>query len=311
VNAISETNFSFSGQTGFYRGKVRDIYYFEDKLVMVATDRISAFDVILPKPIPDKGQILNTIATTHLLATKSIVPNWFISSPDPNVTIGLRCQPIPVEMVVRGYLVGHAMREYKQGKRTLCGVDLPEGMKENDPFPEPIITPTTKSAVGHDIDISRGEILKNGIVSADDYEEMERKSLLLFHKGKEMASLRGLILADTKYEFGKNNGKIFLIDEIHTPDSSRYFYKDDYAQLQNEKIVLRQLSKEFVREWLIENGFQGKVGQAIPSMTAEIVASISNRYHELFEKMTGKKLNTSNSADISERIKRNIVNSLK
>ena len=309
--SIKETNFKFPGQTGFYRGKVRDVYYFGDKMVMVATDRISAFDVVLPRAIPDKGRVLNQIAAMNLEATKSLVPNWVQSVPDPNVTIGFQCEPFPVEMVVRGYLAGHAGREYRSGKRTLCGVTLPEGLRENDPLPHPIITPTTKAKVGHDEDISREEILNRGLVSEADYTILEKYALALFRKGSEMAAQRGLILVDTKYEFGKHNGSIYLIDEVHTPDSSRYFYRDGYEDRQKKGEPQKQLSKEFVRQWLIENGFQGKDGQKVPEMTDAIVASISARYRELYEQVTGHQLESLNSSPILERIQQNIVNSLK
>lgn len=310
MQSIKETNFSFKGQTGFYRGKVRDVYYFEDKMVMVATDRISAFDVVLPRAIPDKGRVLNQIAALNLEATKNLVPNWVLSVPDPNVTIGFKCEPFPVEMVVRGYLAGHAWREYRAGKRQVCGVALPEGLKENDPLPSPIITPTTKAKVGHDEDISRAEILSRGLVSKSDYETLERYTLTLFKKGGELAQERGLILVDTKYEFGKHNGTIYLIDEVHTPDSSRYFYAEGYAQRQAAGEPQKQLSKEFVRQWLIENGFQGKDGQSVPEMTDPIVQSISDRYKELFLQMTGSPLANTNQNDLLARIESNIVNSL-
>lgn len=287
MEAIKETNFSFAGQTGFYRGKVRDVYYFNDRLAIVATDRISAFDVVLPHAIPYKGQVLNQIASINLKATSDILPNWVIVTPDPNVTIGLRCEPFKVEMVIRGYLAGHAWREYKAGKRILCGVTLPEGLRENDKLPEPIITPTTKADEGHDEDISREEILAKGIVSEQDYLNLEKYTRALFARGTELAAERGLILVDTKYEFGKQKDQIFLIDEIHTPDSSRYFYSEGYSERQQKGEPQKQLSKEFVRQWLIENGFQGKEGQKIPEMTDEVVQKISNRYIELFEVFTG------------------------
>jgi len=267
MQAIKETKFKFPHQTGFYSGKVRDVYYFGELMAMVATDRISAFDVILPKAIPDKGRVLNQIAAFNLAATKDIVPNWVISSPDPNVTIGFKCEPFPVEMVIRGYLAGHAAREYKAGKRILCGVTLPEGLKENDKLPHPIITPTTKAKVGHDEDISREEILKRGLVSEPDYKTLEDYTQKLYQRGTELAAERKLILVDTKYEFGKQNGKIYLIDEVHTPDSSRYFYAEGYEERQEIGEVQTQLSKEFVRQCLIENGFQGKDGQQVPMMT--------------------------------------------
>ncbi len=308
--AIKETNFKFKGQTGFYRGKVRDVYYFGDRMVMVATDRISAFDVVLPKAIPDKGRVLNQIAAINLHATKALVPNWVEATPDPNVTIGFKCETFPVEMVVRGYLAGHAGREYKLGKRSVCGAPLPDGLKENDPLPHPIITPTTKAAVGHDEDISREEIIRRKLVSEDDYLALEQYAKALFEKGTQLAAQRGLILVDTKYEFGKHNNKIYLIDEVHTPDSSRYFYKEGYAARQRSGETQKQLSKEFVRQWLIENGFQGKDGQKVPEMTEAIVKSISDRYRELYEQMAGEKLAPLDSQNILERIEQNIVNYL-
>jgi phosphoribosylaminoimidazole-succinocarboxamide synthase len=311
MEAIKETNFQFPGQTGFYKGKVRDVYYFGDLMAMVATDRISAFDVILPRAIPDKGRVLNQIAAQNLAATKALVPNWVISTPDPNVTIGFRCEPFPVEMVIRGYLSGHAAREYKAGKRTLCGVALPEGLKENDKLPEPIITPTTKAMVGHDEDISREEILSRGLVSEADYEILEQYTRALFLKGTELAAKRGLILVDTKYEFGKYDGKIYLIDEVHTPDSSRYFYQEGYEARQAAGETQKQLSKEFVRQWLIENGFQGKDGQRIPEMTDPIVASISARYRELYEQVTGEQLPEVDYGTILQRMEQNILDSIK
>jgi phosphoribosylaminoimidazole-succinocarboxamide synthase len=310
MQAIKETQFQFPGQTGFYKGKVRDVYYFGDLMAMVATDRISAFDVILPKAIPDKGRVLNQIAAFNLEATKSIVPNWVISIPDPNVTIGFKCDPFPVEMVIRGYLSGHAAREYKAGKRVLCGVSLPDGLKENDKLPHPIITPTTKAHIGHDEDISREDILRKGIVSESDYKILEEYTHLLFRRGTELAAERGLILVDTKYEFGKHNGKIFLIDEVHTPDSSRYFYMDGYAERQEKSEAQKQLSKEFVRQWLIENGFQGKDGQKVPEMTDEIVQSISARYKELYQQVRGEKLTTLDYSTIHQRIEQSILNSI-
>lgn len=310
MQSIKETHFTFKGQTGFYRGKVRDVYYFGDTMAMVATDRISAFDVILPEAIPDKGRVLNQIAAKNLQATKSLVPNWVINIPDPNVTIGFRCDPFPVEMVVRGYLAGHAAREYKAGKRMLCGVTLPDGLKENDKLPTPIITPTTKAKVGHDEDISREEILNRGLVTQKDYEQLENYTLKLYNKGSEMAAARGLILVDTKYEFGKHNGTIYLIDELHTPDSSRYFYQEGYTQRQERHEPQKQLSKEFVRQWLIENGFQGKDGQKIPEMTAEIVKSISERYQELYQQVTGETLTPISYHAILERIEQSIVKSI-
>jgi phosphoribosylaminoimidazole-succinocarboxamide synthase len=308
MKAINETHFQFKGQTGFYRGKVRDVYYFGDTMAMVATDRISAFDVVLPKAIPDKGRVLNQIAAYNLQATKTVVPNWVLQTPDPNVTIGFKCKPFAVEMVVRGYLAGHAAREYKAGKRKICGVALPEGLKENDKLPAPIITPTTKAKVGHDEDISREEILARGIVNEKDYSQLEDYTLKLYNKGTEMAAARGLILVDTKYEFGTHNGTIYLIDEVHTPDSSRYFYKEGYEMRQQKGEAQKQLSKEFVRQWLIENGFQGKEGQKVPEMTDEIVRSISERYQELYKQMTGEALAPVNYDALLERIERSIVN---
>ena len=310
MQAIKETKFNFPGQTGFYSGKVRDVYYFGGYMAMVATDRISAFDVILPRAIPDKGRVLNQIAALNLSATKEIVPNWVVDTPDPNVTVGFRCEPFPVEMVVRGYLAGHAWREYRAGKRSVCGVPLPEGLKENDPLPQPIITPTTKAKVGHDEDISRDEILRRGIVSAPDYAQLEAYTLNLFRKGSELAAARGLVLVDTKYEFGKHDGTIFLIDEVHTPDSSRYFYREGYESRQRAGEPQKQLSKEFVRQWLIDNGFQGKEGQRVPRMTDEVVVSISARYKELYQQMTGASLPPVDYAAILPRIERSIINSI-
>lgn len=310
MNAIKETNFKFANQTNFYRGKVRDVYFFGDKMAMVASDRISAFDVILPKPIPHKGQILNQIAAKNLSATKDIVPNWVISSPDPNVTVGFACETFPVEMVIRGYLAGHAWREYNDGKRILCGVVLPDGLKENDKLPSPIITPTTKAMEGHDEDISREEILAQGLVSEKDYVVLEKYTQALFARGTELAAKHELILVDTKYEFGKKNDVIYLIDEIHTPDSSRYFYSDGYKERQEKNEKQKQLSKEFVRQWLIENGFQGKENQKIPEMTEDVLEMISNRYIELFEKFTGEKFEKNNSENILDRIEQNIINSV-
>ena len=311
MTAIRETNFHFPGQTGFYKGKVRDVYFFGEYMAMVASDRISAFDVILPKAIPDKGRVLNQIAAINLLATKDLVPNWVLATPDPNVTIGFACETFAVEMVVRGYLAGHAWREYKAGKRILCGVALPEGLKENDKLPQPIITPTTKASVGHDEDISREAILTRGIVSEADYTVLEDYTLKLYQRGTELAAKRGLILVDTKYEFGKHKGQIYLIDEVHTPDSSRYFYKEGYEQRQLKGEAQKQLSKEFVRQWLIENGFQGKDGQQVPEMTDEIVASISARYKELFLHVTGEALPAVDYASILERVEKSILNSIK
>lgn len=279
-------------------------------MAMVASDRISAFDVVLPRAIPDKGRVLNQIAAFNLNATKEIVPNWVLATPDPNVTIGFTCEPFAVEMVVRGYLAGHAWREYKSGKRMICGVPLPEGLKENDKLPHPIITPTTKASVGHDEDISKEEILSRGIVSKSDYETLEDYTLKLYAKGTELAAARNLILVDTKYEFGKHNGKIYLIDEVHTPDSSRYFYKEGYEQRQKAGEQQKQLSKEFVRQWLIENGFQGKDGQQVPEMTDSIVKNISDRYKELYQQVIGQPIGEINYSGIMERIETNIVNSI-
>ncbi|MEJ8802197.1 phosphoribosylaminoimidazolesuccinocarboxamide synthase [Pontibacter sp. H249] len=310
MEAIKETDFSFAGQTGFYRGKVRDVYYFDDKIAVVATDRISAFDVVLPRAIPYKGQVLNQIASLNLKATEDIVPNWVIVSPDPNITIGYNCQPFKVEMVIRGYLAGHAWREYKAGKRSVCGVALPEGLRENDKLPQPIITPTTKADAGHDEDISREEILAKGIVSEEDYTKLERYTQALFARGTELAAQQGLILVDTKYEFGKYNGQVYLIDEIHTPDSSRYFYSEGYAERQARLEPQRQLSKEFVRQWLIENGFQGKEGQQIPEMTDNVVHGISERYIELYEVFTGKPFVKQDYSNALERIKEQLTENI-
>ncbi|MCB0495153.1 MAG: phosphoribosylaminoimidazolesuccinocarboxamide synthase [Cyclobacteriaceae bacterium] len=308
MNALKNTDFTFPGQTNFYRGKVRDVYSFANYLVMVASDRISAFDVVLPKPIPFKGQVLNQIAAKNLLATKDIVPNWLLATPDPNVSIGVKCDAYPVEMVIRGYLAGHAWREYRSGKRSICGVPMPEGMKENDKLPEPIITPTTKAKEGHDQDISREDILKQGLVSEDEYIKLEKYTRALFAKGSEMADKQGLILVDTKYEFGSKNGVIYLIDEIHTPDSSRYFYKEGYEERQAKGEAQKQLSKEFVRQWLIAGGFQGQEGQKVPEMTDEIIDQISNRYIELYESFTGDHFVKAGTENISLRIEQNITN---
>ena len=312
-NTIVKTDFNFPGQTNLYKGKVRDVYSInEDKLIMIATDRISAFDCVLPKGIPFKGQVLNQIASSFLKATIDIVPNWLDATPDPSVSVGKKCEPFKVEMVIRGYLTGHAWREYIDGKRMICGVPMPDGMKENDKFPEPLITPTTKAAVGHDEDISREEILLQGIVEESDYIQLENYTRALFERGSQVAEARGLILVDTKYEFGKDSeGIITLIDEIHTPDSSRYFYKDGYQQKQNNDEKQKQLSKEFVRQWLIENGFQGKEGQSIPFMSEEFVASVSERYIELFEHITGEKFVKQEVDDILERVENNILQYLK
>ncbi|WP_259069224.1 phosphoribosylaminoimidazolesuccinocarboxamide synthase [Mucilaginibacter sp. X4EP1] len=312
MNAIKETHFNFPGQTNFYKGKVRDVYTIDSKyLVMVVSDRISAFDVVLPEAIPYKGQVLNQIAAKFLQATADIVPNWVVNVPDPSVTIGRICEPFKVEMVIRGYLAGHAAREYSAGKRQVCGVSLLEGLKENDKLPEPIITPTTKASVGHDEDISKEEILTRGIVSAEDYAELEKYTHALFARGTEIAAKQGLILVDTKYEFGKADGKIYLIDEIHTPDSSRYFYSEGYAERQKNDEPQKQLSKEFVRKWLIENGFQGKDGQVVPLMTEEIVKSISERYIELFEQITGESFVKPGDDNVLNRVEKAINNALK
>jgi len=305
MNTITTTNFNFTGQKSVYRGKVREVYNInDDLLVMIATDRLSAFDVVLPEGIPYKGQILNQIATKFMQLTEDIVPNWLIATPDPNVAIGHLCEPFKVEMVIRGYLSGHAAREYASGKRLLCGVEMPEGLKENDKFPTPIITPTTKADNGsHDEDISREAILSNGIVTEEDYLVLEKYTRALYQRGTEIAASRGLILVDTKYEFGKTkDGKIVLIDEIHTPDSSRYFYAEGYQERQNNNEEQKQLSKEFVRRWLIENGFQGKEGQQIPEMTTEYIATVSDRYIELFENILGEKFVKSDISNIEERI---------
>ncbi|WP_343668853.1 phosphoribosylaminoimidazolesuccinocarboxamide synthase [Chitinophaga sp.] len=305
-----ESKFNFPGQTAFYKGKVRDVYTIDDKeMVMVVSDRISAFDVVLPRPIPYKGQVLNQVAAIMLDATKDIVPNWVKSVPLPNVTIGLKCETFPVEMVVRGNLTGHAWRTYKSGKRELCGVTLPEGLKENDFFPTPIITPTTKAHEGHDEDISREEIIAQGLVSKEDYEKLEKYTLALFERGKEMAAKRGLILVDTKYEFGKLGDTIYVIDEIHTPDSSRYFYAEGYEEKQKAGEPQKQLSKEFVREWLMQNGFQGKEGQQVPEMTDEFINSVSDRYIELFENITGQKFVKENVSEAESEKK--IIETLK
>jgi phosphoribosylaminoimidazole-succinocarboxamide synthase len=310
MEAIRETHFNFPQQTSFYRGKVRDVYYFGNIMAMVATDRISAFDVVLPRAIPDKGRVLNQIAASNLEATRDIVPNWVMETPDPNVTLGIACDPFPVEMVIRGYLAGHAWREYQTGKRTLCGVPLPEDLNENDKLPFPIITPTTKAHEGHDEDISKAEILASGMVNEKDYTQLEEYTHALFAKGTMLAAQRKLILVDTKYEFGKHNGKIYLIDEVHTPDSSRYFYAEGYDDRQRKGEPQKQLSKEFVRQWLIENGFQGKEGQVIPEMTDAMVTSISDRYKELYRQVTGAALEPMTGANILERIERNILKSL-
>jgi len=303
---LNQTNFNFKGQTSLYHGKVRDVYSAGDLLIMVASDRISAFDVVLPRGIPFKGQVLNQVAVHFLDKTADIVPNWKLDSPDPNVTVGFRCEAMKVEMVIRGYLTGHAWRTYKSGKRELCGVQLPDGLQEHDKLPHPIITPTTKASEGHDEDISREEILKQGIVAEDDYIVMEDYTQKLFERGSAIAAERGLILVDTKYEFGKKDGKIILIDEIHTPDSSRYFYTEGYEERQNRNEQQKQLSKEFVREWLMENGFQGKDGQSIPEMTDEFVNLVSERYIELYEHLTGKKFEKAMLANMESRIFENV-----
>jgi phosphoribosylaminoimidazole-succinocarboxamide synthase len=312
-NTITDTNFNFPGQISVYKGKVREVYYLEaDLLVMVATDRLSAFDVVMPKGIPYKGQILNQIATQMMEATSDIVPNWLTATPDPNVAVGIKCEPFKVEMVIRGYLAGHAAREYKAGKRLLCGVTMPDGMKENDKFPEPIITPATKAEMGdHDEDISKENIIKRGIVSKEDYEVLEDYTKKLFDFGTKISASRGLILVDTKYEFGKtSDGKIVLIDEIHTPDSSRYFYADGYKERQDRGEAQKQLSKEFVRQWLIEQGFQGLDGQKVPEMSDDYIQSVSERYIELYEKITGTKFVKADLSDIESRIEKNVLNYL-
>lgn len=310
--AIVKTDFQLPEQTDTYIGKVRDVYTINNKyLVMLVSDRISAFDVVLPEGIPYKGQVLNQIASKFLDATADIVPNWKLAVPDPMVTIGLRCEPVKVEMVIRGYLSGHAWREYKEGKRSICGVAMPEGMKENDKFPQPIITPTTKAMVGHDEDISKEEIINSGLVDKNIYEEIEKYTFAIFQRGTEIAAKAGLILVDTKYEFGLFDGKVYLIDEIHTPDSSRYFYKEGYEERQAKGEAQKQLSKEFVREWLMANGFQGKDGQKVPEMTAEFVTSVSERYIELYENITSEKFVKADITDVLQRVEKNILNALK
>ncbi len=311
-NALTKTDFNFPGQKSVYHGKVRDVYNINDDfLAMIVSDRISAFDVVLPKGIPYKGQVLNQIAEKFLDATADIVPNWKIATPDPNVTIGHMCEPYKVEMVIRGYLTGHAWREYRDGKRSLCGVPLPEGMVENQKFEAPIITPTTKADEGHDEDISRDEIIAQGLVDKAEYEMLEDYTMKLFLRGTEIAAEKGLILVDTKYEFGKKDGKIYLIDEIHTPDSSRYFYAEGYEERLAKGEKQKQLSKEFVRQWLIENGFQGKEGQSIPEMSEEFVNSVSERYIELFENITGDKFQKSDTEKINSRIESTVTEFLK
>ncbi len=313
-NTIFDTNFTFPNQKSVYKGKVREVYALEDdRLIMIATDRLSAFDVVMPKGIPYKGQILNQIATKMMVSTADIVPNWLMATPDPNVAIGHTCEPFKVEMVIRGYMSGHAAREYKAGKRLLCGVPMPEGLKENDKFPTPMITPATKAEMGdHDEDISKEDIIKRGIVSKEDYEVLEKYTRALFQRGTEIAAERGLILVDTKYEFGKTKeGKIVLIDEIHTPDSSRYFYADGYQQRQDKNEPQKQLSKEFVRQWLISNGFQGLEGQKVPPMSDDYIESVSERYIELYENITGEPFIKADTEHINDRIETNILNYLK
>lgn len=311
-NVVIKTDFNLPGQMSKYTGKVRDVYTLDKQLmIMVATDRISAFDVVLPKGIPYKGQVLNQIASQFLDATNDICPNWKIDSPDPMVTIGHYCKPFPVEMIIRGYLTGSSWRSYQKGKREICGVPIPDGMKEHQRFPAPIITPTTKATEGHDEDISREEIISQGLVSKEDYEILEKYTLALFKRGSEIAARNGLILVDTKYEFGKKDGKIYLIDEIHTPDSSRYFYLDGYEKRQERNEPQRQLSKEFVREWLMSNGFKGEPGQMVPEMTEEFTTEISNRYIELYERITNEKFIRTESRDVIQRIETNILTWLK
>lgn len=313
MNTIIQSDFNFPGQTKVYKGKVRDVYYIgNDILIMLASDRISAFDVVLPKGIPYKGQVLNQIASKFLDATADIVPNWKTASPDPQVTIGVKCDPFPIEMIIRGYLTGSSWRTYKSGAREICGVPIPDGMREHEKFPQPIITPTTKADQGlHDEDISKEEILKQGLVSAEDYALLEKYTMELFQRGSEIADEKGLILVDTKYEFGKKEGQIYLIDEIHTPDSSRYFYKEGYEERFAKGEAQRQLSKEFVREWLMENGFQGKEGQKVPEMTDEFVNSVSDRYIELYERITGEKFVKGDVSKLLNRVEKNILEYLK
>ena len=312
TTALTKTDFNFKGQVGVYHGKVRDVYNLGDRLVMVATDRISAFDVILPEGIPYKGQMLNQIAAKFLDETVDICPNWKLATPDPMVTVGVFCEGFPIEMIVRGYLCGSAWRAYKSGVREICGVKLPDGMRENEKFPEPIITPTTKAEIGeHDADISKAEILERGLATPEEYALLEQYTLALFKRGTEIAAKRGLILVDTKYEFGKHDGKIYLMDEIHTPDSSRYFYSEGYEEKFRNGEPQKQLSKEFVREWLMDNGFQGKAGQQVPEMTPAIVEGISNRYIELYEHITGQPFERAECADVAARIEQNINNFLK
>ncbi|WP_251622154.1 phosphoribosylaminoimidazolesuccinocarboxamide synthase [Odoribacter lunatus] len=312
MEAIVKTDFNFPGQKSIYKGKVRDVYNINDEyLVMLVSDRISAFDVVLPKGIPYKGQVLNQIASKFLDATSDIVPNWKIATPDPMVTIGHKCEPFKVEMVIRGYLTGSSWRLYKEGGRTLCGHTLPEGMKENQKFLVPLITPTTKADAGHDENISKEEIIAQGLVNKEDYEQLEKYTLALFKRGSEIAAEKGLILVDTKYEFGKKDGKIYLIDEIHTPDSSRYFYAEGYQERFNKGEKQKQLSKEFVREWLMDNGFQGLSGQQVPEMTPEIISGITDRYIELYENITGQKFIKGESSNILQRIENNVAECLK
>ena len=311
AEAINKTDFNFAGQTNKYEGKVRDVYTIDDRiLVMIATDRISAFDYILPRAIPYKGQVLNKVAASFLKQTEDIVPNWLLDVPHPNVAIGLKCIPYKIEMVIRGYLSGHSWREYRSGKRMICGVPMPDGMKENDPFPEPIITPATKADEGHDEDISREEILKQGIVPEKEYEELEKYTRALFQRGTEIAKERGLILVDTKYEFGVHDGRIYLMDEIHTPDSSRYFYAEGYEERQRGGEHQKQLSKEFVREWLIENGFQGKEGQQMPEMPDQWVQEVSDRYIELYERITASSFDRSSTEGLNSQIDKSVNESL-
>ena len=311
MNTIDETKFEFEGQKAYYKGKVRDVYNIDNQyMVMVVSDRISAFDTVLPKQIPFKGQALNQIAAKFLNATKDIVPNWLLSTPDPNVSIGIYCEPYQVEMVIRAYLAGHAWREYHSGKRSICGVSLPDGLKENDRLPEPIITPTTKAHEGHDEDISREDIISKGLVSEEEYKKLESYTRKLFERGSQMAKEQGLILVDTKYEFGRLDNKIYLIDEIHTPDSSRYFYLDTYDERQKLGKKQKQLSKEFVRQWLIEHGFQGKEGQTMPFIPNDFIEMVSERYIELFEKITGEKFKKESSDNIYNRIETNVNNYL-
>ncbi len=310
MNTVLETDFSLPNQTRFYRGKVRDVYFLDRQVVMVTTDRVSAFDVILPRAIPFKGQVLNQIASHFLISTSDIVPNWVITVPDPNVMIGLACDPFPIEMVIRGYLAGHSWRVYQAGGRTICGVPLPDGLRENDPLPEPIITPTSKAREGHDEDISREQILAQGLATEEDYQQLEQLTRQLYARGTQLARDRGLILVDTKYEFGKLEDKIHLIDEIHTPDSSRYFYADGFEERQERGEPQKQLSKEFLRQWLIGSGFQGLDGQTVPEMTDEVVNSISDRYVELYEKLLAMPFAREETDNLGKRIERNILNAL-